>query len=295
MDIRQLRTFVAVARLASVTKAAETLHLTQPAVSGQIKALEDELQVRLLSRTTASVTLTQCGRELLDKAEAAIEAFGAFVNAAKSFRGRIEGHLRIGIVMIDPRVLRVGPLVQDLAAQHPGLQIDVQVGRTSWLHDAIRSADIDGALLVCKRSPPGARVLVLDEIAFRIVVPASWKDEAKEASLDLLAERPWIRMAPRSGHREVLSDLLEAAGIRPVETVEADHEQLMRALVAAGVGVGLMREELALEAQAAGEAKLFGAHKATTRLAFAYPEDRGDDPTIQAVLASLRRIWDLEG
>ena len=54
MDIRQLRTFVTVAQLSSVTKAAEALHITQPAVSGQLKALEDELQVRLLSRTTSS-------------------------------------------------------------------------------------------------------------------------------------------------------------------------------------------------------------------------------------------------
>jgi DNA-binding transcriptional LysR family regulator len=294
MDIRQLRTFVAVARYASITKAAEALHITQPAVSGQIKTLEDELQVRLLSRTTSSVTLTQCGLELLGKAEKAIETFGDFVNAAKSFRGQIEGRLRIGVVMLDPGALRVGLLSQEMVSQHPGLRIDVQVGRTSWLNDAIRSAEIDGAILVCKRRPPGTQILILDKMTFHLVVPASWKDRFKGTSLRQLGQLPWIRMAQRSGHQEMLTEMLETAGLKPIQTVEADHEQLMRALVAAGVGVGLIRTELALEAQAAGEVILFGDHKTTTNLAFAYPEDRGDDPTIRAVLAALRKVWHLQ-
>jgi len=294
MDIKHLRTFVAVARFSSITKAAEALHITQPAVSGQLKTLEDELQIRLLSRTTASVALTQCGRELLVKAEKAIEAFGEFVNAAKSLRGHIDGRLRIGLVMLDPRALNSGPLLRELVIQHPGLRIDVQVGRTSWLRDAIKSAEIDGGILVCKRCPPGARMLVLDEITFHLVIPASWRDRFKDTSLRELARVPWIRMAQRSGHQEVLAEILESASIEPIETVEVDHEQSMRALVAAGVGVGLIRKELALEAQEAGEALLFGEHKGKTNLAFVYPAEREEDPTIQAVLSALRKIWNID-
>lgn len=291
MDIRQLRTFVTVARFGSVTKAAEALHITQPAVSGQLKTLEDELQVRLLSRTTSSVTLTQCGRELLGKAEKAIETFGEFVHMAKSLRGRIEGRLRIGVVMLDPAALRVGLLLNEMVTRHPGLRIDLQVGRTSWLHDALRSAEIDGAILVCKRAPPGARMMILDEITFHLVIPASWKGRFRDTSLHQLAKLPWIRVAQRSGHQEVLADILETAGFKPIETVEADHEQLMRTLVAAGVGVGVLRTALASEAVAAGEAILFGDHKATINLAFIYPDDRRDDPAIHAILAALKTTW----
>ncbi|QEU10647.1 LysR family transcriptional regulator (plasmid) [Paracoccus yeei] len=114
MDIRQLRTFVTVAQLSSVTKAAEALHITQPAVSGQLKALEDELQVRLLSRTTSSVTLTQSGQALLARAEQAIEAFGSFTNLARSLRGQIDGQFRLGVVMLDP----LGPAAGTVAARH---------------------------------------------------------------------------------------------------------------------------------------------------------------------------------
>ncbi|KXU87997.1 hypothetical protein CR51_34870 [Caballeronia megalochromosomata] len=292
MDIRQLRTFVTVARFGSVTKAAEALHVTQPAVSGQLRSLEEELDVRLLSRTTSSVTLTQSGEALIGKAEKALEAFGAFVHAARSFRGQIEGRLRIGFVMLDPAALRVGPLLAEMVARHPGLKIDLQVGRTSWLHDALRGAEIDAALLVCKTRPEGTTMKVLDEMTFRLVVPASWQDVIEgEQTLGRLANKPWIRMAPRSGHQEVLNEILKAAAFRPVETVEADHEQTMRALVAAGVGVGLMREALAIEARDAGEVVFYGDHRATTQVAFVYAEGRNGDPAIQATLDALDAIW----
>lgn len=189
MDIRQLRTFVTVARFGSVTKAAEALHVTQPAVSGQLRSLEEELDVRLLSRTTSSVSLTQSGEALLGKAEKAIEAFGEFVHAARGFRGQIEGRLRIGFVMLDPAVLRVGPLLTEMIARHPGLKIDLQVGRTSWLVDALRSAEIDAALLVCKARPEGTRMKVLDEMTFRLVVPAAW-ERFEDYALEQLANRP---------------------------------------------------------------------------------------------------------
>lgn len=294
MDIRQLRTFVTVARLASVTKAAEALHVTQPAVSAQLRSLEEEIGVRLLSRTTSSVVLTQSGEALLARAEQAIESFGDFVHAARALRGQIDGRLRIGIVMLDPAVLRVGALLGEMVAAHPGLKIDLQVGRTSWLLDALRSAEIDCAILVSKRALPNLRTLVLDHMTFRLVVPAVWADRFESASLDQLSTLPWIRMAARSGHRELLDEILDGAGIKPIETVEADHEQLMRSLVAAGVGVGLLREALAQEAGAAGEVVCFGEHACTTQLVFAWPEGRDEDPAIQAVLDTLRRIWSLD-
>nr|WP_311527174.1 LysR family transcriptional regulator [uncultured Ralstonia sp.] len=293
MDIRQLRTFVTVARFGSVTKAAEALHVTQPAVSGQLRSLEEELDVRLLSRTTSSVKLTQSGEALLGRAERAIEAFGDFVHAARGFRGQIEGRLRIGFVMLDPAVLRVGPLLAEMVSRHPGLKIDLQMGRTSWLIDALRGAEIDAALLVCKTRPEGTRIKVLDEMTFRLVVPASW-EPFDDFALERLAHKPWIRMAQRSGHQEVLNEILQGAAIKPVETVEADHEQLMRALVAAGVGVGLMREALAFAARDAGEAVFFGEYRASTQLAFLYAEGRSGDPAIQAMLEALDAVWRTE-
>ena len=100
MDIKHLRTFVTVARLGSITKTAEALHLTQPAVSGQIKSLEEALDVKLLLHADGP---DADGRRTGSQAARGkvIDAFGEFVNAAKSRRGAVAGQLRIGLAMYD--------------------------------------------------------------------------------------------------------------------------------------------------------------------------------------------------
>ena len=119
MDIRHLRTFATVARVGSVTRAAEALHITQPAVIGQLKSLEETLELKLFARTTSVIELTQAGQDLVGLAEAALDAFSSFTHKAKALRGQIEGHLRIGVVMLDPDLIRVGQFMREMVVRHP--------------------------------------------------------------------------------------------------------------------------------------------------------------------------------
>lgn len=291
MDIRQLRTFITVARFGNVTRAAEALHVTQPAVSGQLRQIEEELGLQLFVRTKSSVVLTQSGQELLARAEKALEAFGDFMHAAKALQGQIEGDLRIGVVMIDPGTLRIGPLLELLVNECPALRIDLQVGRTPWLRTALQASEIDAAIMVARTAPKGTRMLVLTQLKFRLVAPAMWAERVRTPGE--LTQLPWLRMTPRSAHEELLNEILARAGIAPVESVLADHEMMIRELVAAGVGIGLLRQDLALAAQAAGELVFVGDYSADTNLALLYPEDRENEPAIHTVCAALRRVWQL--
>lgn len=289
MDIRQLRTFITVARFGNVTRAAEALHITQPAVSGQLRQMEEDLGLQLFDRTRASVLLTQSGQALLVRAEKALEAFGDFLHAAKALHGQIEGNLRIGVVMLDPGMLRIGPLLALLVQQCPALKIDLQVGRTPWLRTALQASEIDAAIMVARAAPKGTGMLVLAPLKFRVVAPAAW--EARTRSTEELTRLPWIRMTPHSAHEELLNEILARAGITPVESVLADHELMIRELVTAGVGVGLLREDLALAAQAAGELVFVGNYSADSNLALLYPEERENEPAIRTVCEALRTIW----
>ncbi|WP_432261923.1 LysR family transcriptional regulator [Cupriavidus sp. TMH.W2] len=281
------------ARFGNVTRAAEALHVTQPAVSGQLRQLEEELGLQLFTRTKSSVALTQCGQELLARAEKALEAFGDFVHAAKALHGHIEGDLRIGVVMLDPGMLRVGPLLNLLVRQCPALRIDLHVGRTPWLLTALQASEIDAAIMVARSAPKGTSMLALKPLTFRLVAPSGWKSRVASATPAQLAQVPWLRMTPRSAHQELLTEILTQTGITPVETVLADHELMIRELVVAGVGIGLLREDLASAAQAAGELVFVGDYRATTHLAFLYPEERENEPAICAVREALRELWEL--
>lgn len=291
MDIRHLRTFVTVARLGSVTRAAEVLHITQPAVSGQIKTLEEGLEVRLLSRTTTSVTLTPAGEALLRKAEASIEAFGDFVHSAKSFRGRTAGRLRLGVPMLDARMLRVEELLAGMMSAHPTIRVDLQVGRISWLLGALRSAELDASLFVCKGFPQGIRGMVLRPLRYRVAAPAAWRERLAGGTWRDAEQLPWVRMTPHSAHRELQNELFERARIRPVETAETDHEALVAAMVAAGVGMALLRDEIAAAGEAEGRLTAFGDLAIETTLSVLYPADRAADPVMGALLEVLKGCW----
>src|SRR5688500_18703570 len=108
MELRQLAYFVAVVDEAHFTRAAERLHIAQPAVSQQIRRLEEELGERLLHRDRRTVTLTAAGEALLPHARAALAQVEHGRAAIAELRGLVTGHLRIGLVMPlpDRRVLR---------------------------------------------------------------------------------------------------------------------------------------------------------------------------------------------
>ena len=96
MDIYQLKTFIAVARQGSITRASELLHLSQPAVSAHIKAIEDALGLSLFDRTPKGMSLTADGQRLRAKAEQTIAAHQELMDEATRSKGRLAGKLRLG-------------------------------------------------------------------------------------------------------------------------------------------------------------------------------------------------------
>lgn len=98
-------------------------------------------------------------------------------------------------------------------------------------------------------------------------------------------------MTPRSAHDQMLRERLDAAGVQPQQTVLADHESVIYELVTAGVGIGLVREELARRGQAEGLLLPFGDAVARSTLYFMHPAERGADPAIGACVAVLCGLW----
>ena len=114
MDLHQLRTFVAVAAAGHVTRAAEKLHLSQPTVSGHIKALEEELGVVLFDRIASGVTLTRSGRLLLEDAEKVIAASQHLRDHARALSGSLDARLGLGDSRGRDQLLGLGDLLDRL-------------------------------------------------------------------------------------------------------------------------------------------------------------------------------------
>src|SRR4029450_3044497 len=125
MELYQLRTFAAVAELGHLTRAAERLHVSQPAVSAQIKALEDELGTSLFERGPAGMTLTTAGSKLLPYASRVLGAATDLRYQALTLKADIPGPLRLGTLSA-PEPLRLGNLLARAVERHPLLHLDLR-------------------------------------------------------------------------------------------------------------------------------------------------------------------------
>jgi DNA-binding transcriptional LysR family regulator len=290
MELYQLRTFAAVADEGHLTRAAERLHLSQPAVSAHIKALEDDLGVLLFDRSSSGMALTRAGRALVEHAERILAAAGELRYAARAFQGEIAGHVRLGTVS-DPEVLRLGASLGRLVERHPGLEIELRQEVSGEALEAVRVGELDASYYFGKVAEPEIAGMALCEIAYRVVAPATWSERVREARWHELAALPWIVTPAISSHRRLMQRLFDRNGAAPSKVVEADHEAVIASLVEAGVGLSLLREDLAADKVRAGGLVTWQEARPTTTLWFVHRADRAEDPVIAALREAIAQAW----
>jgi DNA-binding transcriptional LysR family regulator len=292
MELYQLRSFVAVAEAGHLTRAAEKLHVSQPAVSAQIKALEDELEVALFSRTPNGMVLTSAGQRILADAGSVLAAARALINNAFALKGQVSGKVRVG-TLSDPDFIRVGEFLNATVERHPLLQVELHHEISGAAFAKVRDGELDASFYFGELAHPKVAGLALRGIAYRIAAPAAWRDRVAGADWNLLARLPWVITPAISTHHDLVRKLFDKHGVAPLKVVEADQEFVIANLVESGVGVSLIREELALAMQAAGEVCLWGEVNLQTTLWFIYAKERESDPATNALLEVLNDTWNL--
>ncbi|MFI1970351.1 LysR family transcriptional regulator [Streptomyces cinnamoneus] len=240
--LRQLEYLVTVVDGGSFTRAAELLHVTQPALSHQIRALERSLGGPLLDRLPRGVRLTPAGRAMLPHARAALADVERARSAARRASGLEEGELQLATVYsvslgVLPPVLRVW------RREHPGVRVRlVEFRHTGELRAAMAAGQADLAV----GPPPGewdgpVRVLGVEE--FVVVVPADDPlagGGADRVELSALADRGWVHYAPGNGLAEVLDGACAAAGFTPRVAVRTEQTAAAAPLAATGLGPALV-------------------------------------------------------
>lgn len=293
MELYQLRSFAAIAETGQLTRAAEKLHVSQPALSAQLKALEEELEFALFDRTPSGMTLTSVGKRLLADADKVLAAVQRLQNHARALKGDLIGKARIG-TLSDPGFIRVGEFIGAATTRHPLLELELHQGVTGELHERVRDGDLDASFYYGELKYPSVAGLPLREIVYRVAVPASWCERLREVGWDEIARQPWIIPPPISTHNELMHTLLREHGVEPTRVVEADQEAVVGSLVVSGVGIALMREDIAMDRVATGEICLWRDVRIVSTLWFLYLRDRAEDPVIRALIEVEREVWGLE-
>ena len=165
MTLVQLKHFIELARIGSFSRAAHQLHLTQPALSRSIKALEDELGQAVFDRVGRQIELTPFGQQIMWRAHGLVdEAQELRISAKKLQHGEI-GNLRIGLGS-GPGAMLMTPLLMFMATEHPKAHLDISRGSTALLVQALRERQLDALVLDIRSLKPSAdlKVEVLQEM-----------------------------------------------------------------------------------------------------------------------------------
>ncbi|RKE25438.1 LysR family transcriptional regulator [Paraburkholderia sp. BL23I1N1] len=297
MDLTLLRAFVTVAREGNLTRAAVQLHLTQPAVSLQIKHLQETLGVTLFTRTSHGLSLTRDGQALLPHAERALGAASDVQRAAASLRHEVRGRLRIGTIL-DPAFLRLGGFLKQLVETWPRIETALRHGMSGWVLEQVRAGELDVGYYIGLPSDDDARdsatfhAVTLTHFQYRVLAPAGWKDRVKGArDWRSLAELPWIWTPPASAHNRLLSRCFNEAGVKPVKVAEVDQEPSMLDLVKSGVGLTLARDATAIAEAHAHALTIVEGVTVPTQLSFITLAERKDEPAIAAALKLIEQQW----
>jgi DNA-binding transcriptional LysR family regulator len=292
VELYQLRTFAAVADSGHITRAAEKLHLSQPAVSAHVKALEEELGVRLFDRAPSGMQLTRPGRQLRDQAEKVLAEVERLRQLAASLKGDIAGRLRVGTAS-DPEFIRVGEFLHRTVERFPLLELELHHEVSGAALEQVRTGELDASFYFGDLASPDVAGMRLHDMTYCVVAPAAWADRVKNADWSDIARLPWIVTPSISTHNRLVRALFSRHGVEPARVVEADQEPVIASLVTSGVGVSLMREPLALRKQHAGEICIWDKARLQTALWFIYQAERSHDPLIEALLGILADIWQL--
>jgi DNA-binding transcriptional LysR family regulator len=292
MEIYQLRAFVTVAKLGHLTRAAEALHVTQPAVTAQIKALEETLGVALFDRRPGRMALTKAAELLLPEAEHLLSVAGAFLGKARELRGKISGVLSIGTIG-DPDSLRLGSLLAALKQSMPLLDLRTRKGHAQELYELVSSEALQAAFYIGSNIPRDVLGLPLQTVYYRIAAPFAFRQRVLHAGWREMADMPWIA-APRGHHSLALfKDMFARQGLLPQIALEADEVSAVHSLIRAGLGLSLLREEVALPASERDELVIWPHTRVAAVLSFIYPKTMAHDPALTATLSQLRNIWGL--
>ncbi len=239
----RLVVFRAVAEQLSFRKAAEELYLTQPAVTFQIKALEEDLAVQLFDRSGSHVTLTPAGRVLLQRANQSYALLHQAEQEIAALLGQHAGKLTLGVSTTISQYLLPG-LLRDFLRDHPRVRFSVVTGNTQLIVQAVLDRKVDLGLI---EGPARSREVTStpflhDELVLLVSAAHEWAGRDDLAAHELTSV-PLLIREHGSGSRRVLELALHRSAIKTKSlqiAMELDSSEAIKSAVEAGLGVGFV-------------------------------------------------------
>lgn len=290
MDIRQIRAFLAIADTGSVTQAAERLHIVQPAVSRQLKLLEDDVGAPLFERDRRGMQLTEAGHILLERARRALRELDAARLEIRPTLGLISGNVNLGILPSSCDLI-TGPLVGALKERYPHMRVSLSVGYTDHLLRWLESGEIDVALLYDPAPSPALEVTLLVEESLSLVgLAALGLNDDEPVTVQALGRSPLVLPSAPHRLRSLVEHACAVAGVQLTVAAETNALGVQKTLVAQGYGLSVMPR---VAVQSEIERGLFSAARINgpeflRRIVLARPTTRRSSTAVRCAMSVLQ-------
>jgi LysR family nitrogen assimilation transcriptional regulator len=259
MDFRRLRSFVQIAEHRSISRAAAAAGLAQPALSQQLAALEQDLKVKLVERSTTGVRLTPEGEILYGRAQIILRQVEEVRADLRSPTHRLAGPVAIGLPPSLSESLTV-PLLLALCRDHPDLRPQVIEEGSPFLEELLAKGGLEVAVLAKRPDREGIESERLITEPLLLAAPAAWK-LSPATSLETLSKLPWVGTRRTHSVRLLVEAIFAQAGLEHRVVAEIDSLTTVVRCVQQGLGVAVFPQSVAEHAARTGAVDLlpFGA------------------------------------
>lgn len=240
LTLKQLRYFEALAKQGHFGRAADVCAISQPALSVQIKDLEQSLGARLFERDTRRVRLTAFGEDFGTRVRAILQAVDELGELARASADALAGRLRIGVIpTIAPYLLP--SLIRHMGDAHPDVDVHVRETMTEKLLEELGAGTIDMAILALPIDDPALVEVPLFEEALMLVRPASEADKPVP-NRDSLRDMRLLMLEEGHCFRDTALSFCDLRGVRPREGLDGSSLSTLVQMVGAGIGITLIPE-----------------------------------------------------
>ncbi|WP_088341895.1 LysR substrate-binding domain-containing protein [Robiginitalea sediminis] len=236
--LNQLNIFFHIASLQSVTKAAEALHLTQPAVSIQLKNFQDQFSIPLTEVVGRRLYITDFGREIARSAEQILNQVEAINYKTHAFEGHIAGRLKITTVSTAKYVMPY--FLSDFMERHPGVDLVMDVTNKGRVVRSLEENEVDFAMVSVMPEHLNVDRVELMRNKLYLVGGTRRKRQSGAPKVDIFRKEPLIYREPGSATRAAMERFLESKGLSSPKKMELTSNEALKQALIAGLGYSIM-------------------------------------------------------
>ncbi|NLI30537.1 MAG: LysR family transcriptional regulator [Nitrospiraceae bacterium] len=240
MDFYQLAYFRKVAETSSLSRAAAELHITQPAVSKQIRSLEDELGERLFDRIGKKVFLTRAGEVLLTHVDRILRSVDEAKTAVRDLSAECSGELVIG-TSDHISIHRLPDVLKACITAFPKIDLKLRCHRSETILELVAKNQVDLGVITLQKTPPNITSRVIWKDPMSLVVPVGHPlTSAKRVRLKDIVQHGMILTEHATETRKMVDDVFAAQGLTPNVAMEVAYIETIKSLVRTGLGIAIL-------------------------------------------------------